>query len=66
MGGSKKSISQYAARAPLLKGCGKAEIVRRSELYQNLCSNRALRMEEARAGGKSDRAGTHSLADFTI
>jgi hypothetical protein len=40
--------------------------MRRSELYQNLCSNRAARLAEARAEGKSVRAGIHSVADFTI
>jgi len=40
--------------------------MRRSELYLNLCSNRGARLAEARAGIKSVRAGTHSLADLPI
>ena len=65
-GDDPESISRFAARAPLFTGNGKHQPMRRSELYQKVCSNRAPQMEEARAGGKSARAGTHSLAAFTI
>ena len=40
--------------------------MRRSELYQNLCSKMGTQFEEARAEGKSVRDGTHSLGDFPI
>ena len=40
--------------------------MRRSELYQKVCSNQPAQMEEARAGGISVRAGTHFLADLPI
>ena len=59
-------MSRFAVRAPLFTGAGRRVALRRSELYQNLCSNRPARMEEARAAIKSDRPGTHSLADFPI
>ena len=65
-GGEPGSISHFAARSPLFKGCGRALSIRRSELYQNVCSNRGARMEEARAAYMSVRAGTHSLADLPI
>ena len=45
---------------------GKAVAIRRSELYLKVCSNRGGWLAEARAGGKSVRAGTHSLADLPI
>ena len=64
--GRPESISRFAARAPLFKASGRRSSIRRSELYQKVCSNRGARMEEARAGGKSDRAGTHCLADLPI
>ena len=66
MGGSKESISRFVTRSPLFKGSGKAEPMRRSELYQKVCSNQGEWMEEARAAIKSVPAGTHSLADFPI
>ena len=45
---------------------GKAESMRRSELYLNVCSKGAARLAEARAEGKSEPAGTHYLADLPI
>ena len=43
-GDDPESISRFAARAPLFTGAGRFGALRRSELFQNLCSNRALRM----------------------
>ena len=65
-GGSKESISRFAARSPLFKGWGRALGMRRSELYQKVCSNQGEWMEERWNKIKSVRAGTHFLADFTI
>ena len=65
-GAGRRIFRAFAARAPLFKAWGRAEPIRRSELYQKVCSNRGARMEEARAGGTSDRAGTHCLADLPI
>ena len=66
MGGSKESISRFVTRSPLFKGWGKDSSIRRSELYQTVCSNRPVQMEEARAACISVRAGTHCLADLPI
>ena len=65
-GGSKKSISRFVTRSPLFKGCGRAVAMRRSELYQTVCSNRPAQMEERWDSGISVRAGTHCLADLPI
>ena len=61
-----ESISHFAARSPLFMRAGKFLSMHRSEFNQKVCSNRAPRMEEARAGGISVRAGTHYLADLPI
>ena len=56
----------FGALAPLLKGIGRAVAMRRSELYQKVSSNRPFKMDERWYEGKSVRAGTHFMADFTI
>ena len=66
MGGSKESISRFVTRSPLFKASGKALSIRRSELYQKVCSNRPFQMEERWNKIKSVRAGAHYLADLTI
>ena len=65
-GAGRRVFRAFGALPPLLKASGKALSMRRSELYQNVCSNRPARMEERWYAGTSVRVGTHCLADLPI